>query len=95
MSKDTTYNGWTNWSTWVVNMHLDQDFYNILHSEDADDPIHEMELHQKADYLRDFTAEYINSLLTEDVLGTLLADMINGHISDVDWREIVVVHSAE
>ena len=76
-------------------MHLDQDFYNILHSEDADDPIHEMELHQKADYLRDFTAEYINSLLTEDDLGTLLADMINGHISDVDWREIVVVHSAE
>lgn len=81
------YNGWTNWATWMVNLHFDDfDF-----TDDVEDGVFDG---MDKDDIRCHVASYIQELVDsyiEDVADTsnvFVSDLINGTIQDVDWHDI-------
>jgi hypothetical protein len=83
MSTDTTYNGWTNYATWRINLEiLDgttvEDLGFEPQGEDRDDD-------ERA--LADALEEHVDSFLEESGSGLVL-DYARSFVSDVDWREI-------
>lgn len=73
---DTTYNGWTNYATWRINLELiDQDYY-IENFTGTD--TYELSLALQ---------NYVESLLEETSDGITL-DYALAFISDVNWYEI-------
>lgn len=77
------YNGWKNYETWLTNLwHGDSlnDYYlDIFREGNLTNPV-------EADDVKD----YIESLIFDDVLpeSGFIADLVNGAMSEVDWREI-------
>lgn len=77
------YNGWKNYETWLTNLwHGDSlnDYYlEIFREGNLTNPV-------EADDVKD----YIESLIFDDVLpeSGFIADLVNGAMSEVDWREI-------
>ena len=77
------YNGWKNYETWLTNLwHGDSlnDYYLEMFREgNLTNPV-------EADDVKD----YIESLIFDDVLpeSGFIADLVNGAMSEVDWREI-------
>ena len=81
------YNGWTNYATWMVNLHFDSlDFSDEVESGQFDD--------MDADDIRCHVASSIQELVKsylEEVVDTnncFVADVINSTINDVDWHDI-------
>lgn len=70
---DNTYNGWTNWETWMVNLWMTNDVgtYEAAREQPT------------ASRLRDWWDE-----LATDELEGFVADCVNGVLSEVDWQEI-------
>ena len=78
---DTTYNGWTNRETWLVNLWLtNEQAYN----DTALDICTTYDLRAACDRLEGF----VDSLL-ESAPG-FAADMINAALGHVNWSEIVL-----
>ena len=72
----TTYNGWTNYETWVVNLWLDNDgYYNNCEHRSTD-------AYQLGQMIRDDLEQ-----LQPEVTG-LWADIINAAMREVNWKEI-------
>lgn len=87
MTKDETYNGWTNRETWVVNLWLT----NEPRSNDALLEIVTTEtetVSDRADMLKDFVEEAFD-LPTEG----LAADLCG--IGRVNWHEIIRAHEED
>ena len=85
--KDTTYNGWTNYATWRVNLEvLDgidiQDFGMV---DDADPNIYEISLSLK-DYAEEIV--FLDSHIGGKSPSSLMEDYARAFLSDVDWYEI-------
>lgn len=73
---DTTYNGWTNYETWVVNLWLDNDgYYNNCEYRSND-------AYQLGQMIRDDLEQ-----VQPEVTG-LWADIINAAMRQVNWKEI-------
>jgi hypothetical protein len=71
-----TYNGWTNYATWRVNLEMfDSEGYNFDTSQEAYDLSHD---------LRNYAEDYIEDT-TQEGLGR---DYALAFLSDVDWYEI-------
>ena len=78
----TEYNGWSNRETWIVNLWMtgDQSYYEqlceIISSHDSlDDQAEALE-----DWVRfEYDGEY----------SSILADLINSSLAEVDWYEII------
>lgn len=92
---DTTYNGWTNRETWMVNLWLtnDQGTYNALaelvsgiESEATEFGTISRE-HRIADALVGFVDDII-APPDADVEYGLAVDLINAALGRVDWREL-------
>ncbi len=86
MSKENTYNGWTNYETWLVNIWVDNDkklyfiMKEILNSCDWENKTYELskvlqELYEKQ-------AENIGLKVG------LMSDLLNGALSAVNWYEL-------
>jgi hypothetical protein len=82
---DTTYQGWTNYETWLTNLWLtsnDQATYNevrgiVTTAENEHDAV-------------DKCADYVDHLCYgEDRKPSLAADLLRGALSQVDWYSIV------
>ena len=76
-----SYNGWTNYETWVVKLWLDnergdQEMMEEIVRENTDD-------WTAGEVLRDTLAEYM-----PDLGGTLWDDLLNSAWEEVNWREI-------
>lgn len=78
-----SYNGWANYETWAVSLHLNNDegsqemLLDLI--READD------VHEAADRLAEWVTDYDDVATASGVYGDLL-----GHaLSRVDWREIV------
>lgn len=74
-----SYNGWTNHSTWLVNLWLTNDEYT------------ESGLRMAVRYGgHEGLKDYVYELLDDSGIasGTMWYDMITSCLSDVDWREI-------
>lgn len=87
----TTYQGWTNYETWVVGLWLDNEegSYNYtreLANESTVEATTEQYLEAKhilADKLKAWLEESM-----PDLGGTLWADLLNAAFSEVEWTEI-------
>ena len=75
---DKTYNGWTNYATWRVNLELFDDF-RVVDKELMDDT------YVLSKYLRETAEVYIKDSSTEDGLAR---DYALAFLSDVNWYEI-------
>lgn len=75
---DKTYNGWTNYATWRVNLELFDDF-RVMDKELMDDT------YVLSKYLRETAEVYIEDSSTEDGLAR---DYALAFLSDVNWYEI-------
>jgi hypothetical protein len=75
---DKTYNGWTNYATWRVNLEIFDDF-RVMDKELMDDT------YVLSKYLRETAEVYIEDSSTEDGLAQ---DYAFAFLSDVNWYEI-------
>jgi hypothetical protein len=97
-SSDDTYNGWTNWETWLVNLWIDNDqgLYEhclMLAREEisantalADGSIHPLNKKLSAINLSGILREQFDEW-APDVEG-LYRDLMNGALRDVNYLEI-------
>jgi len=79
---DSTYNGWTNRETWLVNLWYGDDLASIL-SEDGRTDI---DPHGAEEWVR-YVAEECE-MLSQPPKAGLLSDFLEGCWSAVDWDEI-------
>ena len=75
---DKTYNGWTNYATWRVNLEVFDEF-RVMDEELMDD------VYELGQYLRETAEVYIEDSSTEDGLAR---DYALAFLSDVNWFEI-------
>lgn len=78
-----TYNGWTNYETWNVNLWLGDDEYFRELARDA------VDMYQAEQALKEYTEEVAEMLVPAVVQGaSFVSDMFGGALSEVNWREI-------
>ena len=81
-TRDTTYNGWTNYATWRVNLEIFDGFdpYDYFSDNQADID----------DWLPESLKEYAEQVIFEcgDVPRGLAMDYALAFLSDVNWHEI-------
>ena len=83
------YNGWTNYATWLVNLHFDcLDFTDEVDSGVFDD----MDAHGIRCHVASWIQELVESHVEEYEIpygrGGFVIDLINATLSDVDWHDI-------
>ncbi len=77
-----TYNGWTNYETWLVSLWTDGDWYITELAATSED--HKGEASQA---LKEYVQEtYLNKA---DNKATLASDLLNTAMSEVNWYEIM------
>ena len=83
-----TYNGWTNYETWLTNLWF-SDFTDVFNefTEDGvfDDMTNDEIRTYVADYIEEYVNEYIDNNNSED---GFIADITGLFMSDVDWQDI-------
>jgi hypothetical protein len=93
---DSSYNGWSNYETWVVNLWLgnDEDSYNTCRSlaqrcilEAVADEVFsrkERACYQLSNELKEMIEER-NPIASE---ASVYADLLNASIGEINWKEI-------
>ena len=76
-----SHNGWKNYETWCIALWLDNDERSkeIARGDNKEN-------YYKAKDLQDYVSE-LNPL--NDTLATMFHDLLNGALSEVDWREVL------
>jgi hypothetical protein len=86
MTQDRTYNGWSTYETWLVNMWItnDRDLHAQLHADvlDAGSLFDAKEILQA-------WADNEYDLYIEERGHGLFQDLLKGALDEVDWYEIV------
>ena len=96
MNQKKTYNGWTNYATWRVNL----EYFSDLDTYDARDSYEGLSLYDLAQCIKDGTEQMISDVLPDlNNKGQLTAEgMVRGwamaFLDEVNWREIAE-HLAE
>ena len=75
------YNGWTNHSTWLVNLWLGDDVQSWINDSDCE----EWDLDSVESVFKDFIEELINQ---QEPINGVLSDLLQSAVDDVDWREL-------
>ncbi len=83
-ARDTTYNGWTNYETWCVNLWLDNDGWMNDRAADLADEA------RATEYPRSYIADELKELIEADEpeLHGMYADLLSAAISSVNWHEL-------
>jgi len=83
---DTTYNGWSNYATWRINLECvdgfdprDHGFYGLSNHDHSD-------VYDLAEYLKQYVEECLFAYTSDK--SSLVEDYARAFLSDVDWREI-------
>ena len=81
---DTTYNGWSNYATWRINLECvdgfdprDHGFYGLSNHDHSD-------VYDLGEYLKGYVEEF----LFANSGGLLVEDYARAFLSDVNWYEI-------
>jgi len=95
------YNGWTNYETWLVKLWMDNDegssnYWQDRTVEEWDNAEDEGASMTKGDYarialadcLKEHHEEAIHEAIPENLHASFIMDLLNGALSEVDWREI-------
>lgn len=87
-----TYNGWTNYATWLANLHLGHAFTEVLAVDIEDgycDPFTDV----------DDLEAYLKSEALELVQGScangIVAEFACAFLDDVNWRELAEAHAED
>ena len=83
---DNTYNGWTNWETWVVNVWMDNDprLYEYVGNMAREEVLKDKE---SAPYKLSKTLRKYFDEWTPEIEGLYL-DLLNGAMREINWHEI-------
>ena len=95
MDKDTTYNGWTNYETWLVALHINNDegTYRYVRDETVPRVLNTGTEHPAFD-LADVLHDWVTDTLDEDTTYSnewtrlLTLDLIGAALAEVNWEEI-------
>jgi hypothetical protein len=79
------YNGWTNYETWLVNVHLGSLFLDDL--ETFKDCTKEEIVQYLQDYINDMFYEYL-----PENLPTFIHDMLGASLLHLNWHELAEVY---
>ena len=85
---DNTYNGWTNWETWLVSLWIDNEqtiyeHYLIAAREELSKDV----THREAEHeLSVVLSEQFDEMMPD--IGGLYLDLLSGALREVNWREI-------
>jgi hypothetical protein len=84
-----TYNGWTNYETWLTNLHFD-DFTPIFQEDTEAGVYDKMDddeiLEEVAEYIQGYVNDYISEF--KPTADNFITDVIQSFINEVDWRDI-------
>jgi len=83
-----SYNGWSNYETWNVNLWLDNDYQEEVYAIIK----HNKTRWDAAAAIRDFVQGLGDSL---GLPNGMFKDILESSLSEVDWPEIVDFHSEE
>ena len=98
--EDTTYNGWTNYETWVTKLWMDSDessqrywadvVASTFESVDPDHPNPHVACITRSDQARYNLADLLKEWHEEQTptISGVFADLLNAALSEVNWREI-------
>jgi len=83
---DKTYNGWTNYETWRVNLEIFDGFDPFDHFSDNQEDMQD----NLAEYLKDYVDEIIFANCRYDERGqsSLMEDYARAFLQAVNWHEI-------
>ena len=77
---DTKYNGWSNYETWLTNLHFGEYLLGI--SSEHDEKV-------GAEEMKDWTMQYLEDCGEFSFDGaSFVTDCVTGFLSAVDWNEI-------
>jgi hypothetical protein len=81
---DKTYNGWTNYETWRVNLEV----FDGVTLEDLNTV--EVEPYEVGQYLKDYAEEiiFLDSHIGGKTPSSLMEDYARAFLENVNWREI-------
>lgn len=81
---DKTYNGWTNYATWRINLEI----FDGVTLEDMNTV--EVDPYQLKDYLQEYAEEivFLDSHIGGKTPSSLMEDYARAFLSDVNWYEI-------
>lgn len=89
MSNDRTYNGWSTYETWLVNLWItnDQDLYAALH----DEIVNAGSFYAAKQVLQAWLENEVDLHLEAAgaTHGGLIPDLLRGALQEVNWYEIV------
>lgn len=92
-SKDNTYNGWPNYETWLVALHLDNEQVSYhdcqrMAIEAADEAQHYTSKDEASRHMLAIALQtYVEGLQPEYLKG-VYADLITHALGSVDWRSL-------
>lgn len=97
--KDTTCNGWTNYETWLVKLHIDNDqgsqtywqerimnLYSIALADNIFTKEQRASLDLADELKEEFEDNYEDTILGE--LSPMFSDLLNAALGSVNWDEI-------
>ena len=79
---DKTYNGWSTYETWLVNLWLTDD----MRDDDLIASVKEVETDYEA---KEILKDYVEEMVPFQGITGLFADLLRGALSEVNWYEIV------
>lgn len=85
METDKKYNGWTNYETWLVALHIDNDEGLQEEIKRLIQEKYEYEF-ERAEAIKNFFEEL---LIPEDSKELLKNDLLNATLREVNWKEII------
>jgi hypothetical protein len=84
-----TYNGWTNYETWLTNLHFD-DFTDAFSEMTEDGQFDDLDDDDILDQVAEYIETFIDDYISEVVSGTdnFVTDIITSFTQEVDYRDI-------
>lgn len=91
-----TYNGWTNYETWLTNLHFD-DFTPIFQDDTEEGVFDEMTDDEISDHVAEFIETYVDDYISEIVPTTnnFITDAIQSFVSKIYYRDIAQHYVAD
>src|SRR2546430_1656122 len=88
-TSDQTYNGWSNYETWAVNMFLDGNYDGEgVYLEAQEITRQAMETSEDAYGLAADLKNYVEEAVISDQFEGLRGDLLGAALSEVDWQEL-------
>lgn len=84
---DRTYNGWTNWETWVTNLWINEGLVDTFTLSEQARYCAEQDEESAAYECGKWLREMVEETIGEQPAG-LVADFVGGALAEVNWTEI-------